>query len=245
MPKFFINKDNIIKSKLILTGADINHIIKVLRKNVGDILEMSDGEGCSYIARITQIEKDKIFADILEKKVEKCSSINVTLYQSIPKSDKMDTIIQKCTELGISRIVPFTSEHTVVVINDKNEEKKLQRWRKIGQEACKQCKRSSIPQISSIYTFEKILDEITSYDLCIIAYEKGTVSIKKVLKENCHARNIAIIVGPEGGFPEKEIIRAVNSGAKSVSLGDRILRTETAGMAILCIIMYELEDYYE
>jgi len=242
MPKFFIKKDSISNSKLLLTGADINHIIKVLRKNVGDILEASDGEGCSYRVEITDVFTDKIIANILEKKVEKESNISVTLYQSIPKSDKMDIIIQKCTELGISKIVPFTSLRTVVIIDSKNEDKKLQRWRKIGQEACKQCKRSTIPQISSIYTFEKLLKDIKMHDLCMIAYEKETLSIKKVLKDNSDAKSIAIIVGPEGGFEEQEIEQARSLGAKSVTLGERILRTETAGMATLCIIMYELED---
>lgn len=242
MPKFFIKKDSIINSKLLLTGADINHIIKVLRKSTGDILEASDGEGSGYIIRISEIHKDKIIAEILEEKVEKCNDISVTLYQSIPKGDKMDLIVQKCTELGAARIVPFISERTVVVIDDKNKAKKVERWRKIGQEACKQCMRSTVPKVSDIYSYDKVVSEVSEYDLCVVAYEKENVSLKRILKENNSSKSLAVIVGPEGGFSETEIQRAVNNGTKSVSLGSRILRTETAGMIILGNIMYELED---
>lgn len=242
MPKFFIKKENISDSKLILTGTDINHIIKVLRKKIGDILEASDGEGFEYKARITAIEEDKILADILEKNDDIDSDIKITLYQSLPKSDKMDIIIQKCTELGISKIIPFISRYTIVVIDQNKEDKKIQRWRKIAQEACKQCRRSTIPQVTEVYDFDKLIDEISNYDLCIMAYEKESIKLKDVLKSHKNAKNIAIIVGPEGGFTEDEVKRVISKDAKTVSLGKRILRTETASMALLSIITYELED---
>jgi 16S rRNA (uracil1498-N3)-methyltransferase len=158
MPKFFINKESIINSKLLLTGADNNHIIKVLRKGIGDTLQVSDGEGFNYLIQISDINNDRIIAEILEKKVENCSDINITLYQSIPKSDKMDLIVQKCTELGVQKIVPFISERTVVIIDNKNQNKKVERWRRIAQESCKQCMRATIPNVSEIYSFDQVIN---------------------------------------------------------------------------------------
>lgn len=239
MPRFFVKKDNVSDSKVIITDADIKHIVNVLRKGIGDILEVSDGEGNKYTVKITSISKDQIIADILEKQVECSSKINVTLYQSLPKAGKMDLIIQKCTELGVEKIVPFISKRTVVNIDNKAQDKKVQRWRKIAVEACKQCNRTTIPNISTIYTLEEVLREINTYDLSLLAYEKEKSSMKQILKENRDSRNIAIIVGPEGGFEESEVKRLTDKGVRSITLGPRILRTETAGMAMLCIVMYE------
>ena len=243
MPKFFVGKNCISDSKVILTGADINHIIKVLRMNTGSILSVSDGDGTDYTVKIVEVCKDKIIAEILDKQIEKNSGLKITLYQSVPKTDKMETIIQKCTELGIYKIVPFISEHTVVNIKDKDlSDKKLERWRKIAKEACKQCRRSTIPIIDSVCDFQKVLDDIELYDLNIFSYEKADLSLKHLFNDASNVKNASIIVGPEGGFAEIEAQRIINKGVKPISLGKRILRTETAGMAVLCIIMYELGD---
>lgn len=242
MPRFFVNKDSVLGSKVILTGSDINHIIKVLRKDIGDIIEVVDGSGYRYEAKIISITKQELIAEILVKQIEAAEKVKVTIFQSIPKSDKMETIIQKCTELGASRIVPFISERTVVTMDNEKIDKKLQRWRKIAQEACKQCKRAIIPEVTYIYSLQDILDEVSMYDLSIVAYEKEKISIKKILKGNTNITNISIIIGPEGGFTETEIKQLIEGGVYAVSLGKRILRTETAGMAVLCIIMYELGE---
>lgn len=242
MQKFFVDRENINDSKVIITGDDIKHITKVLRKGIGDVLTVSDGHGMEYEVKIAQMDKGKIHADIIQKIQSQMQTLEITLYQALPKSDKMDTIIQKCTELGIAKIVPYISEYTVVTIDDKKFDKKLERWRKIALEACKQCGRPIMPEIAQIHGFDNLLNEINSYDLSILAYEKENSSIKKLLSQSSSSKKIAVIVGPEGGFSSEEVRKITNHGAKSVGLGPRILRTETAGMAILCIIMYELGD---
>lgn len=240
MQKFFVSRENINDSKVIITGDDIKHISKVLRKSIGDILIVSDGYGMEYEVKISQLDKEKLYADILQKTQAKIQTLEVTLYQALPKLDKMDTIIQKCTELGITKIVPYISEFTVITIDEKKSDKKTERWRKIALEACKQCGRSVIPDVTPIHSFEDMLSEQQHYDIGIFAYEKENSSVKKLLKENSESKRISIIIGPEGGFSKEEARKIVEYGAKSVGLGPRILRTETAGMVVLCIIMYEL-----
>lgn len=240
MQKFFVSRENINDSKVIITGDDIKHISKVLRKSIGDILIVSDGHGIEYEVKISQLNKEKLYADILQKTQAKIQALEVTLYQALPKLDKMDTIIQKCTELGITKIVPYISEFTVITIDEKKSDKKTERWRKIALEACKQCGRSVIPDVTPIHSFEDMLSEQQDYDIGIFAYEKENSSVKKLLKENSESKRISIIIGPEGGFSKEEARKIVEYGAKSVGLGPRILRTETAGMVVLCIIMYEL-----
>lgn len=244
MPKFFVDKNCIFDSKIILSGDDMRHIVKVLRKNIDDIIEVFDGNGNSYKVKILEINKENITTEIIEKSYQQDAKINITLFQSLPKMDKMELIIQKCTELGISKIVPFISERTVVKIdNKKTELSKLDRWRKIAQEACKQCGRAMVPEIDYICNYKDVLDKLKIYDINIFAYEKeDKLNLKSVLRENPEIKNISIIIGPEGGFSEKEVEQAIAHRAKAITLGPRILRTETAGMAILSILMYELGD---
>ena len=242
MQKFFVDKENINDSKVIITGDDIKHIVKVLRKGVGDILKVSDGQGLEYEVKISHLEKEKVYADIIQKSQVEIQALEVTLYQALPKSDKMDSIIQKCTELGIAKIAPYVSEHTIVTVDKGKSDKKVERWRKVALEACKQSGRSIVPEIANVHTFDNVLNEMRGYDLNIFAYEKGNYSIKKLLKENAESKRISVVVGPEGGFSEEEARKIIGNGAKAVGLGPRILRTETAGMAVLCIIMYELGD---
>ncbi|RKD27608.1 16S rRNA (uracil1498-N3)-methyltransferase [Caminicella sporogenes DSM 14501] len=248
MNRFFVRKENILEDekKLFINNRDdIKHISKVLRLNKGDILEICNGEKREYLAEIREINKDEIECKILNSMVSKSEpEISITLFQSIPKGSKMELIIQKCVEIGVKDIIPVISKRCVAKIKDvKSEDKKLERWNKISLEAAKQSKRGIIPKVGRVIKYSDIEKIASNYDLIIIPYElENSVGIKKVLKKSGKFKNIAVIIGSEGGFEEEEILEAVNWGAKPVTLGPRILRTETAGLVALSVILYELGD---
>ncbi len=243
MPKFFLNKEAINNNKAEITGGDVSHIAKVLRLPVGSTITLCDGEGTDYEAEITEIKKDVILLDII--KALKCNTepaVNVTLFQGIPKASKMEYIIQKCTELGVMSIVPVMTKRTVVKLeNIQAEKKKLERWNKIAAEAVKQCGRGYIPKVCDVTEIKNI--SVKDFDLLIVAYEEETdISLKSVLESNNEAKNIGIVIGPEGGLERSEVELLIKSGAKSVTLGKRILRTETAGHTVLTAVLYELGE---
>lgn len=243
MPKFFVNKEAINNNKAEICGGDVSHIAKVLRLPVGSAITLCDGEGTDYEAEITEIKKDVILLDIIN--ACKCNTepdINVTLFQGIPKASKMEYIIQKCTELGVMSIVPVMTKRTVVKLeNAQAEKKKLERWNKIAAEAVKQCGRGCIPKVCDVTEIKNI--SAKDFDLFLVAYEEETdISLKSVLKSNDKAKNIGILIGPEGGLEKSEVEYLIKSGAKSVTLGKRILRTETAGHTVLTAVLYELGE---
>ncbi|KXG75864.1 16S rRNA (uracil(1498)-N(3))-methyltransferase [Thermotalea metallivorans] len=248
MNRFFVDKQNIVEDRhqiFIDDQDDIKHIEKVLRLKKGDCIEICDGQNMEYIAQIIVLTKKRIELKILEKGTAKTEPpIQVTLFQGIPKAGKMDVIIQKCTELGIRNIVPMMTERTVVQLKDqKAEEKKVERWQKIADEAAKQCKRGVIPQIGLPKAFEEAVGDAREFDLSVIPYEKeGAFGLKHVTETKQSLKKIAIFIGPEGGFEEQEIVRASKAGIIPVTLGPRILRTETAGFVALSILMYALGD---
>ncbi|WP_129596757.1 16S rRNA (uracil(1498)-N(3))-methyltransferase [Anaerophilus nitritogenes] len=247
MHRFFADENNILENeKIILDDSeDVKHILKVLRLNEGDQIEVCDGKNHDYIGKIISLSKKKIELKIIEKKTSLTeSNIEVTLFQGIPKGSKMELIIQKCTELGIFSVVPVITNRTIVQLKDqKSEEKKVERWQKISNEAAKQCKRGVIPKIENPIFFEELLKQLYEYDLCIVPYEKEKqVGLKEVFKKYKDVKKIAIFIGPEGGFEEEEIYKLKEESAISISLGKRILRTETAGFVTLGICMYELGD---
>jgi 16S rRNA (uracil1498-N3)-methyltransferase len=231
MHRFFVAKDQIP----IISGSDVHHIKDVLRMKVGDELELLDGTGTAYSARISEIKKDQIVCEILSTQTEESElKVKVTLAQCLPKAKKMDLIIQKCTELGAHRIIPTISERSIA----KGE--KPVRWKKIVKESAEQCGRSCIPEISPLTTFDDVLKLKQEFDLAIIPWElEKETSLKKTLTTS-RPNRLLVLVGPEGGFSRKEIELAKEAGFVSVSLGPRILRTETVGMAILAMINYEL-----
>jgi 16S rRNA (uracil1498-N3)-methyltransferase len=244
MSKFFVNKDNIHTNHIIIKGEDVNHIKKVLRLDKNDIIVACDGLGKDYTVRILEIETDSILTEIISSDNSNTEPpVNITLYQGIPKGDKMDTIVQKSVELGAVRIVPIITERTIVRINGAGDSvKKITRWRRISLEAAKQCNRGIIPRVEFPMEFEKGLQHSLESDLCLIPYEEEINNgIKKYLR-GTKGRNVSVFIGPEGGFSAQEIEKAESMGAKPVTLGPRILRTETAGIAILSIVMYELGD---
>ncbi len=244
MHRFFVDKDNIENNKICITGEDVKHIKNVLRLNEGDIISVCDKQNTDYDVIILEFHKEMILCDILSTKISSSEPpVDIILYQGIPKSTKMDLIIQKSTELGIAKIIPVITERTIVKIQDrKKEEKKLERWQRISEEAAKQSKRGIIPDVCPILTFEEMLETLKDNSLTIVPYEnEEKVGIKEVLKNNSN-KKINIIIGPEGGFEEWEIQSLESIGSKIVSLGPRILRTETAGFVASAIVLYELGD---
>lgn len=244
MYKFFIENNQINGDKVIIKGDDFNHIANVLRmKNGENILLTSKQDFKTYICNINYISRNEVICNILDEYKSKSElNIDIDLYQGIPKSDKMEYIIQKAVELGVNKIFPVNMKNCIAKINDK--EKKIARWNKISEVAAKQSKRDVIPSVEKEVNVQYICDNINKYNLVIVAYEnEEKISIKDILRSEKYKdiQKIAIVVGPEGGLKEEEIENMKAKGAKIVSLGKRILRTETASVTILSMIMYEYD----
>ncbi|MFC1571733.1 16S rRNA (uracil(1498)-N(3))-methyltransferase [Candidatus Margulisiibacteriota bacterium] len=231
MHRFFVPQDQIP----IIAGSDAHQIKDVLRLKTGDQLELLDGSGKVYSAKISEIKNERIICEIISSRQEKAkSAVKITLAQCLPKAKKMDLIIQKCTELGVDRIIPTLSERSIA----KTE--KLERWKKIAKEAAEQSGRTTIPEISQLTKFEDVLK--INADLKLIPWElEQNRSLKQMLTDHrfTGSPDLLCLIGPEGGFSKKEVAAAQSAGFTSVSLGPRILRTETAGLAILAMINYE------
>jgi 16S rRNA (uracil1498-N3)-methyltransferase len=244
MHRFFIKNESIEKDRITVYGEDVQHISKVLRLQIGEKIVLCDGEGSDYLAAIESMDKSSVRTIILDKEASKGEpGVEVVLYQGIPKSTKMDLIIQKCTEMGIIRVVPVFTVRTIVKLeSEKDERKKVERWTKIAEEAAKQSGRGIIPTIEMPMTLTEALKDAARLDAVIVAYElEGSLSIKEALR-NHKGSSIGFFIGPEGGFDSSEIEKAKAAGAVPVTLGSRILRTETAGVAVLTSIMYEYDQ---
>ena len=251
MPKFFVKENQISNNKIEIVGDDVNHITNVLRMKQGEILKVCNQEtGENYIAEIINAQKNSVTCEIQEKLEETAeSNVDITLYQGLPKFEKMELIIQKNTEVGVNAIVPVIMERTVVKLDEKQASKKLERWQKIAEIAAKQSMRDRIPKIKNIIKINKISDSLKEekFDTILVAYENEEKTmlkeeLKKLESSKDKKYKIARIIGPEGGISEKELEQLNNLGAKCVSLGRRILRTETAGIVMSGDIMYELEN---
>ena len=246
MPKFFV-KDNQIKNNIIeIENEDVNHIKNVLRMKKDDILQIGVvPKGENYKAKIISLDKNCVECEITEKIEETTeSNVSITIFQGVPKFEKMELIIQKNTEIGAKKIVPVMMERTVVKLNSKDMSKKIERWNKIAEIAAKQSGRDIIPVVSSIIKVNEIPEN--EFDAVFVAYENEKENTLKnellKLKDKKEKYNIAIIIGPEGGISENEIAIFKEKGYKLISLGKRILRTETAGFVMTSNILYELED---
>lgn len=246
MPKFFIDKENIKNNTAKIVGQDATHIARVLRHTVGDRITVCDGFGFDYSAEITEVLKDEIYLNLSDKyRCPSEASVKITLFQCLPKGSKMEYIIEKCTELGIFSVVPVASKRCVVKIEDeKKEARKTQKWQKTADEAVKQCQRGIIPKVYDIKPFNEAVKMVSEFDVCIVAYEcEEENTLKAVLKNNNGAKNVGIFIGPEGGFEPAEVLALKEAGAFSVTLGKRILRTETAGICVLSAVMYEFGGF--
>ena len=246
MYKFFVSNSQIREKKVNIIGEDVNHIKNVLRLNIGEKLTICNKDTTkNYLATIINISKEKVMCNILEEKISTTeSTVNIDLFQGLPKSDKMEYIIQKTTELGVNHIYPVALDRCVVKIDKKDENKKISRWQKIAESAAKQSKRDFIPIVENIINLENICKSISKYDIILLAYENEESNTIKQELQKMQKRenfNIGVVIGPEGGFTEKEVEKLINSGAKCVTLGKRILRTETAPIVMLSDIIYEFE----
>ncbi|EES90527.1 16S rRNA (uracil(1498)-N(3))-methyltransferase [Clostridium botulinum] len=246
MHKFFISEDKIFSDLSIIEGEDVKHIYKVLRLKEGEKVNINNCNGKEFLGIIDYIDKTKVEVKLLkELEVNNEPPIEVYLFQGLPKSTKMDLITQKCTELGVKDITPIVTSRVSSSINDiKRESKKLDRWNRIAFEACKQNKRTLIPVVNDIIDFHEFTDKLKDMDLIVVPYENAeNYGIKQMTRGlKSEVKKIAIVIGPEGGFEEEEITSLKNMGAHIVTLGPRILRTETAGFTCLALLMYELGD---
>lgn len=243
MPKFF--SENIKDDKIIIDSEDVMHIKKVLRLKIGDTITVCDGKGFDYTASISEIRDKEIECSVISKTpAETEPDLKVTLYQGLPKASKMDYIIQKNTELGISGIVPTVLNRCVVKLEGKKaEDKKTERWQKISAEAAKQSGRGIIPHVETPRSLDDVIEMMKAEDVCFVLYEcENDKSLKKILTANRDAKSLGFLIGPEGGFDPAEIEKIHAAGIQSVGLGKRILRTETAGEAVLSMVMYEIGD---
>ena len=244
MPKFFVDECDIVGDLIKISGSDAKHLIKVLRKNVNDDIIVCDGCGFDYDTVITDIADSCVTLHIKHKYENECESdVRITLYQAIPKGDKMETVIQKCTELGAFGFVPFASERIVVKGDKASFSKKRERWQKIADEAVKQCMRGRIPEVSPVLSFDEMLCEASKHQLCIMPYESCKTTRLKEALGSSFVDDIGVIIGSEGGFTEEEVKNAEGCGIIPVTLGKRILRTETAGAAVTACIMYHLDRF--
>lgn len=243
MFNFFVDNESRLGNAFNITGSDCNHIKNVLRMGVGDTLLISCG-GASHLCEIDSIEGESVTAKIIEENYQSGElPVNIHLFQGLPKGDKLELIIQKCVELGVSTVTPTEMTNCVVKLEPKKKESKVVRWQSIAEAAAKQSKRSVIPTVNGVLSFKEMLEKIRNMDLFLVPYENkdGMAATKEALSQIRAGMNIGILIGPEGGFNEKEVAEAMAAGGVPISLGKRILRTETAAIAAVAMCMLYTE----
>lgn len=246
MYHFYVENGAIEEMQIHITGNDVNHIKNVLRMKTGEEVIISDGQSREFRCKIADMSANEILFSI-ESTWETEAELGTRLYlfQGLPKKDKMELIVQKAVELGVCEIIPVMTRRTIVKLEDeKKEKKKLERWQAIAEVAAKQSGRGMIPRISEVISFKEAVKKAGGMDCSIIPFEhaKGMDSARDLVKSMKGKEEVGILIGPEGGFDDAEVELAINAGITPISLGRRILRTETAGMTILSVIMFELEE---
>ena len=240
MPRFFVNPSQVGEDSIVIQGNDVNHIRNVLRMRPGDELSLSDGQGTDYFCRIQSMERDEICLSI-ENSWKSYVELPVKLYlfQGLPKGEKMELIIQKAVELGAYEIIPVRTN-----LDAKKEAKKIARWQQIAESGAKQSGRGMIPAVKPVMSLAEALAYAKSLDGILIPYEKaeGIKKTREIIAGLKGKKSVGIFIGPEGGFDEAEVEAAMAAGAMPVTLGRRILRTETAGLTMLSILMFEFEE---
>lgn len=247
MRKFFVDSNQITEKEIKIIGDDVNHIRNVLRLEIGEKLKIGNKDTSeNYVCEIHDISKDGIICTIVEKTESVVEgNVELTVFQGLPKADKMELIIQKGTELGVHSFVPVEFKRSIVKLDGKDAVKKIERWQKIAEMASKQSGRDIIPKINNVQNIKNVCKLIDNYDIVLLAFENEENNLLKSelikLKDTKEKYKIAIIIGPEGGIEDSEVQELKQFGAKVVTLGKRILRTETAPLNMVSIIMYELE----
>lgn len=247
MFQFFVAKSQINEETglAMITGTDVNHICNVLRMRTGEQFYVTDGESKGkYLCALKSASEEQVVCDILRNITESSElPCEITLYQGLPKADKMELIIQKAVELGVSRIVPVSTKRSIVKLDDKKAGAKISRWQGIAEAAAKQSKRDVIPEIGGVMTLKEALAEAAEFEVSMMPYEnaEGMAFTRSLLEQIKPGQRVAIFIGPEGGFDDSEVEVALAQGTQPVTLGRRILRTETAGLAVLSMLVYVLE----
>ena len=248
MPRFFVKSNQVKEDNIKIIGNDVNHIKKVLRKNIGENIEICiQDEQKSYLCEIINIDNKTIECKIIEELKETAeTNLHIHIFQGLPKADKMELIIQKSVELGVSEITPVAMKRCVVKLNDKDAQKKIERWQKISESSAKQCGRSIVPIINNVINIKNICNECKNYDIVLVAYENEKINKLKDELKNLNLKDnqivkIALVIGPEGGLELEEVEQLKENGAKIITLGKRILRTETVAINMISIVTYELE----
>ena len=243
MARFFVEKKKISNNQIIIDTSDAHHIARSLRMAEGDEAVVCDGEGKEYLCRLTRIRDEECICDIIEELNSSTEpAVSITLCMAYPKGDKLETVIQKAVELGASRIIPFESQRCIKRPKAEKAEKQNVRLSRIAEEAAKQCGRARIPVVTSPMSFNQMLDEAKKTGLSLLCYENEEgLTIKDIIKDKARPESISIIVGSEGGFSAEEVEQAKAAGCLSVSLGNRILRCETAPAFALSVLSYEYE----
>lgn len=245
MYRFFVEPNQIGEELIVIVGKDVNHIKNVLRMKIGETILISDGSDKEYICSVEKIADDEITAKIedINGKTRELP-IKVTLFQALPKGDKMETIIQKMVELGAYQVVPMSTKRCVVKLDAKNAANKVKRWNAIAESAAKQSKRGIIPEVAEVHTFKEAVEKAKELDMILIPYEeaKNMVYTREIISKIEPGMSVGIFIGSEGGFSKEEVQTAKDNGAEEITLGKRILRTETAGMTVMAVLMYLMEE---
>lgn len=245
MYQFFIESSAVDKEHIEITGPDVNHIKNVLRMRIGEkIAAVNEAEGGKYLCEIRKLEEERILCGILsEEEADTELPSKIYLFQGLPKGDKMELILQKAVELGCYEVVPVACKRCVVKLEEKRQKSRIQRWQNISEAAAKQSGRWIIPHVHEMMRFPEALAYAADMDICLIPYERAVnmEETKSLLASVKTGQRIAVFIGPEGGFEEAEIEEAKKAGIKPVTLGRRILRTETAAITVLSWLMYALE----
>lgn len=244
MHHFFVTPSQVKDGEIWIEGTDVNHIKNVLRMKEGEELQISDGSGITYLCTLTSATGEKVCAAIKEE-MQRDTELpsKIYLFQGLPKADKMELIIQKAVELGAYEVIPVSTKRAVVKLDDKKAGKKVERWNSIAESGAKQSGRNVIPKVTEVMSFKNALEYAKELDVLFIPYElaEGMEETRELIEQIQPGQSVGIFIGPEGGFEVSEVESAIEYGAKPITLGKRILRTETAGLTMLSILMYHLE----
>lgn len=245
MQHFFVTPDQVKEEKIYIKGSDVNHIKNVLRMKNGEEVQISDGNNKKYLCAIESMTSEDICLIIKEEQsADNELPSKIYLFQGLPKSDKMELIVQKAVELGVYEIIPVATKRAVVKLDEKKALKKVERWNSISESGAKQSGRNLIPEVKTVLSFKEAIRYAAKLDVVLIPYElaEGMQETKQIIEDIQPGQSIGIFIGPEGGFDTEEVAFAMGQGVKPITLGKRILRTETAGLTTLSILMYHLES---
>lgn len=245
MYQFFVDDAQVHEHEIVIEGSDVNHIRNVLRMKIDERIRISNMSGKAYFCHITLITEDMVVAEIDSEDDNGTELGNrITLFQGLPKGDKMELIIQKAVELGVYKIVPVSMKNCVVKLDEKKATKKVERWQAIAESAAKQSKRTIIPLIDKPVPYKLALEKAGKLDVTLVPYEneRGMDATRQIMGQIKKGQSIGIVIGPEGGFAPEEIKLADDNDMHRISLGRRILRTETAGLATLAMLVFNLDS---